>query len=434
MKKPIIVIGAGIGGLSTAYKLRKLGHEVEILEASDRSGGRMMTIERKGDLVDVGAQFYHSNFKNALGLIDEMGLGATKRSVRGKIRYQLMDDPPYDYDNRFVYMKLLKLRGNLRLYQFVLSHIFMGDRFIPYQITGPVPPTDDVGILDFFNSDADNLIREFLIKPLCAGSNSASPEWMSLVQFIRMLRMFVTTRYVVLTGGTTSLTDELARRLPVQYGAPVKSLLVEKGAVVGVQMKDGTAKKASHVVAALDAASTALIIPKELERQHIFFEKANYTPFPIPVFFLDRPLPNDVWCYWNDPRLNRTFRFAIDERAKIPEMFPSGKSALTAWSVYPLTAELMKRPDDVLIQEAQDDVELMIPGFSKWIEDVKLVRHSFATELYPNGAYKRIVEFLEEANSLKGISFVNAMFGGCSMESSLVSTANAIERACRAVG
>ena len=73
-KRSIIVIGAGIGGLSAAHWLTKRGHGVEVLEAADRPGGRMQLLERRGDLVDVGAQFFHSSYTSALQLMDELGL------------------------------------------------------------------------------------------------------------------------------------------------------------------------------------------------------------------------------------------------------------------------------------------------------------------------------------------------------------------------
>jgi monoamine oxidase len=39
----VVVLGAGIGGLVSAYELRKLGYEVTVLEARDRPGGRNWT-------------------------------------------------------------------------------------------------------------------------------------------------------------------------------------------------------------------------------------------------------------------------------------------------------------------------------------------------------------------------------------------------------
>jgi phytoene desaturase len=50
----IVVIGAGVGGMTAAARLAKQGHEVEIFEASDRTGGKCRT-EWIGDYAfDVG--------------------------------------------------------------------------------------------------------------------------------------------------------------------------------------------------------------------------------------------------------------------------------------------------------------------------------------------------------------------------------------------
>jgi phytoene dehydrogenase-like protein len=109
----VIVVGAGIGGLAAAFWLRGRGYQVDVLEASDRPGGRMMTLEHRGDRVDVGAQFYHSNYRCALGLIDAMGLNGSKRRVSGKIQFALPDGGSHVYDRRTPYSKLFGVRGNL---------------------------------------------------------------------------------------------------------------------------------------------------------------------------------------------------------------------------------------------------------------------------------------------------------------------------------
>ena len=52
----VVVIGAGIAGLTAAYELRRAGHRCTVLEASQRPGGRSLTL-RRGDVVDeLGAR------------------------------------------------------------------------------------------------------------------------------------------------------------------------------------------------------------------------------------------------------------------------------------------------------------------------------------------------------------------------------------------
>ena len=42
----VVVLGAGVAGLSAAYELGKAGYHVTVLEARDRVGGRNWTIRR----------------------------------------------------------------------------------------------------------------------------------------------------------------------------------------------------------------------------------------------------------------------------------------------------------------------------------------------------------------------------------------------------
>ena len=52
----VVIIGAGIAGLTAAHELRKAGHRCTVLEASHRPGGRNLTL-RSGDIVDeLGAR------------------------------------------------------------------------------------------------------------------------------------------------------------------------------------------------------------------------------------------------------------------------------------------------------------------------------------------------------------------------------------------
>ena len=50
----ISIIGAGIGGLSAAARLAKLGHKVTIFENSDRVGGKCRTEWFEGYAFDTG--------------------------------------------------------------------------------------------------------------------------------------------------------------------------------------------------------------------------------------------------------------------------------------------------------------------------------------------------------------------------------------------
>ncbi|MEW6440040.1 MAG: FAD-dependent oxidoreductase [bacterium] len=430
--RKVVIVGAGIGGLAAGYRLQQRGFEVEVLEASDRPGGRMMTLERKGDRVDVGAQFYHTNGRYGLELIDAMGMGGSKRRTAGnKAQYALKNGSAYVHDPHAPYAKLFGLKGNLNLYAFILRYVIFGRRFPDYGITVDIPEYDNTSIVDLYRSPSDRAFLDYLVTPLAMGSMIARPEWMSLYHYIRMFRSTLAASLLSLTRGISSLAEEVARRLPVRYEAPVQRLVMEKGRVVGVEMAgDGSVRKAGHVIVATTPAAAAPLLPDELEEQRRFLASVLYTPIPMAVFFLDRPLRKDVLFYFTDPGLRTNYTFAINEQAKAPEMFPSGKSAVTGWAVYPTSSGLMKESDAEILNKAKEDMELMIPGISGWTEEARVVRHPFVNALFTPGAHRAILDFIEQAKRLRGVSFVSCVLSGSGMEAAVRSAEAAVQRIC----
>lgn len=73
-KKRIVVIGAGLAGLAAARECQRHGHQVTVLEARDRIGGRIYTSRAWPDLpLDLGASWIHGVEGNPLStLADEI--------------------------------------------------------------------------------------------------------------------------------------------------------------------------------------------------------------------------------------------------------------------------------------------------------------------------------------------------------------------------
>src|ERR1700677_5313163 len=71
-----VVIGAGVAGLAAARMLAEAGRRVALLEARDRVGGRIHTVQAiQGDLpVELGAEFIHGLPAELIDLVDEAGL------------------------------------------------------------------------------------------------------------------------------------------------------------------------------------------------------------------------------------------------------------------------------------------------------------------------------------------------------------------------
>ncbi|MEP7338062.1 MAG: flavin monoamine oxidase family protein [Acidobacteriota bacterium] len=109
--KQVIVIGAGLAGMSAAYELTQAGHEVTVLEARTRSGGRVWTLRDaypEGMYAEAGATNVFDNHAWTNKYIKLLGVaiepmestpGASIFHVRGRrivIKPGSMVDWPFD--------------------------------------------------------------------------------------------------------------------------------------------------------------------------------------------------------------------------------------------------------------------------------------------------------------------------------------------------
>lgn len=72
--KDVIIIGAGIAGLSAAYEFHKDGTDFQILEPENKPGGVIETLEVDGNLVETGPYTFSSYSKEFLGLVKSLGI------------------------------------------------------------------------------------------------------------------------------------------------------------------------------------------------------------------------------------------------------------------------------------------------------------------------------------------------------------------------
>src|SRR5215831_5477586 len=70
----VLVIGAGMAGLTAARRLAEAGQQVLVLEARDRVGGRICTRRDQGQVLELGAEFIHGKPPELWELIREAGL------------------------------------------------------------------------------------------------------------------------------------------------------------------------------------------------------------------------------------------------------------------------------------------------------------------------------------------------------------------------
>jgi phytoene dehydrogenase-like protein len=71
----VLIVGAGLAGLSCARRLQQAGISFQILEASDGVGGRVRTDRLEGFLLDRGFQVFQTAYPEARRVLDYQALG-----------------------------------------------------------------------------------------------------------------------------------------------------------------------------------------------------------------------------------------------------------------------------------------------------------------------------------------------------------------------
>jgi len=78
-RSPILVVGAGIAGLTAAYRLRQAGVRADIIEATNRLGGRIRTIPKVAGTqiyAELGGEYIDTGHTTLISLATELGLRA----------------------------------------------------------------------------------------------------------------------------------------------------------------------------------------------------------------------------------------------------------------------------------------------------------------------------------------------------------------------
>jgi len=165
----VVIVGAGISGLSCAARLQQLGVPVTLLEANDRVGGLIQTIEQNGFLFESGPQSFQGT-PTLLGLIRELGIEgelctADPRAPRYILRHGRLQKIPMS-PQAVLTSSLLGIGSRWK----IVSEAFKKSH----------PPREEESIAQFVRRKFGHEILEYLVSPFVSGVYAGDPERLSL--------------------------------------------------------------------------------------------------------------------------------------------------------------------------------------------------------------------------------------------------------------
>ena len=201
----VVIIGAGISGLACAYYLRDRGVTVRVLEASDRPGGLIHSIEQNGCHFESGPQSFLSTnplleLIRKLKIEDQL-LKADSRAPRYILRGgKLVQAPMSPFS--LVSTPLFGARTKWRL----VTEVFRRAH----------PPENDESVADFIRRKFGDDLLDSLVGPMVSGIYAGDPQRLSLRAAFPEVHRFEREHGSVVRGMLKFRATEKAKSAPRQ--------------------------------------------------------------------------------------------------------------------------------------------------------------------------------------------------------------------------
>jgi len=291
-----IVIGSGIGGMTTAALMSKAGKKVLVLEQHYTAGGYTHSYSRNGYEWDVGVHYIgevgdpSSSMRRVFDFITDSQLKWAKMDdnydrfyfgedvynlTAGREKFQtgLAAHFPEEIETIAKYLKMLD--GVSRLIPLKVM-----DKLLPHTLCRPYNFIKKYGLPNYFNKTTYEVLSSLtsnqkLIAVLTGqyGDCGLPPKKSSFLIHALIARHYLSGAYYP-EGGAWKIADTIIPVIQQSGGdvltyATVKQIALDKGKVIGVEMADGHVIKATKVISGAGVINTfEHLLPQNVVEHH----------------------------------------------------------------------------------------------------------------------------------------------------------------------
>ena len=305
MIKRVVIIGGGFAGLAAGVRLSERGYEVHLLERRNHLGGRAYSFvdAKTGDVVDNGQHLFMGCYHHTIAFLDKIGR-LDRLRFQDRPRVDFLDRDGFtSFDCPPIPAPLNVLGGLIRM-----KGIGIGDKLRTFNVgraiksNGKLSPgalTVDQWLDELGQSSR---IKQRFWQPMVVATLNQSPD----IASARMLKVVLQEAFggsskdsnigISRVGLSDLYTDGAndfikSRGGKVQTGAQVRSLVIERGVVIAVELKDGRRVEGDYFISAVPPEALFAILPDELkEKEFASLLTLGSSPIVSINLWFDRPI------------------------------------------------------------------------------------------------------------------------------------------------
>jgi protoporphyrinogen oxidase len=261
-----VIVGGGVAGMTSAYRLMQQGHDVSLYESSPYLGGLVRTFEVGGNRLEA---YYHHIFTSdttIIRLIEELGLDDELRWIESKVGW-FADGKIYN----FVTPLDLLTFGPVPF----IDRIRLGLMAMKLRKRDDWTEFEKITAKDWIEKNVSKPAFEGMWGPLLRGKYGDAYDKVAMAWLWSKIHLRMASRkggplqkeqLGYLTGSFQVYIDEMERRMRaggvrIHTGAPVERITAEDNRATGIVLADGAQAPADAVIAAVPSVLFRKLAP-----------------------------------------------------------------------------------------------------------------------------------------------------------------------------
>lgn len=362
----VVVVGGGYAGLSTAYRLLELGHEVTLFEKQRQLGGLAVSFSKPGWEWGVEKYYHHwfTNDRAALGLAKEIGHQVQVFSPSTDILYGGRV-ARFDSLQSVLAFPHLSLVDKLRVGMGV-AYLKMSSNYRRFE---------SKTALTWINKFMGKRAREVIWEPLFRGKFERYQDKISLTWFWARIKKR-TPQLAYPEGGFGAFSESLVKKIAekggrIVLGAKVNNLQVRKRVVL--TLENGERRVFDRAVVTVPSLALPAMIPQLPKDYLAKLASIEHLWAQVLVLRLKRPLlKNTYWLNVTEP--SSPFVALVEHTNLVPKRYYGGEHLVYIGNYLPSGHEYLGLTKSKLLSVFDPQLTKINKDYRKYLLDFSMFK------------------------------------------------------------